>query len=62
LKADAKLAADVLVDSGGVTCFSTGVELFNRPKTTQITDICSDRSHFPAQIFIVYGLQRVGLN
>jgi hypothetical protein len=67
LKADAKLAADVLVDSGGVICFSTGVELFNSPEMTQITDICSGCSYWypphilPAQIFIISGLQWIGL-
>lgn len=34
LKADAKLAADVLAESGGVIFFSTGMELFNSPSLT----------------------------
>jgi hypothetical protein len=34
LKADAKFAADVLVESG-VVIFSTGIELFNGPETVQ---------------------------
>jgi hypothetical protein len=38
LKADAKFAADVLFDSGGVIFFSTGIELFSNPETTQIFD------------------------
>jgi hypothetical protein len=34
LKADAKLAAEVLAESGGVIFFSTGIELFKSPETT----------------------------
>jgi hypothetical protein len=65
LKADAKLAADVLVDSGGVICFSAGAELFSSPEMTQITGICSGCSYwylppnFPAQIFFTSCLQQI---